>query len=62
MTAKTNNRMKPVLDRLSKAGFKPSYVRKVVLPEWWDDEIAQTEAGYAEGLGILARHLGLKSR
>lgn len=50
----------PVLNRLSAAGFRPSYVRKVVLPDWWDDEIAKTQAGYVEGLGILARNLGLE--
>jgi len=52
--------MKLVLSRLSQAGFKPSFVRNVVLPDWWDDEIAKTQAGYMEGLGILARHLGLE--
>ncbi len=52
--------MTSVLNRLSEVGFRPNYVRSVVLPEWWDDEIANTRAGYVEGLGILSRHLGLE--
>ena len=56
----TQNKMKPVLDRLAEAGFRQSFVRRVVLPEWWDDEIALDEAGFQQGLGIIARHLGLE--
>jgi len=57
---KTNNQMQTVYDRLHQAGISRSYVRKVVLPEWWDDEIAETDAGCLQGLGIIARHLGLE--
>src|SRR5437762_10878996 len=54
------NPMRAVYDRLEEAGISRSYVRRVVLPEWWDDEIAETDSGYLQGLGIIARHLGLE--
>src|SRR5438034_404965 len=56
---KTKNPMQTVYDGLHQAGISRSYVRRDVLPEWWDDQIAETDAGYLEGLGIVARHLGL---
>src|SRR2546425_12976250 len=57
---KTNNPMQTVYDRLHQAGIGRSYVRKVVLPDWWDDEVALTKIGFLQGLGIIARHLGLE--
>lgn len=45
--------------RLSRAGLTRQYIRSTVLPSWWDDEIALNAAGYAQGLLLLARHLGL---
>ncbi len=45
--------------RLTKVGLKQAFVRKVLLPDWWDDEIATTQAGYMEGLIYLSRHAGL---
>src|SRR5713226_10618483 len=56
----TENPMQTVYDRLHQAGISRSYVRKVVLPDWWDDEVALTKIGFLQGLGIIARHLGLE--
>lgn len=45
--------------RLSRAGLTRQYIRSTVLPSWWDDEIALNPAGYAQGILLLSRHLGL---
>jgi len=51
--------MSRLYGRLSHVGLTRQYVRSIVLPSWWDDEIALNPAGYAQGLLLLARHLGL---
>ena len=56
------NPLKALDDRLSRAGLTRKYVRETALPGWWDDEVASTPAGYAQGLLLLSRHLGLDIR
>ena len=48
--------------RLSRIGLTRKYVRGTAFPGWWDDEVASTPAGYAQGLLLLSRHLGLDIR
>jgi len=35
-------------------------IHQVILPDWWDDEVATNPAGYAEGISFISRHLGLE--
>lgn len=51
--------MTQLYSRLGSVGFPRKYLREIILPDWWDDEIAHNPAGYAEGLMILSRNLGL---
>ena len=51
--------MTQLYSRIGNVGFPRKYLREVVLPGWWDDEIAHNPAGYAEGLLLLSRNLGL---
>ncbi len=51
--------MTQLYSRLGSIGFPRKYLREIVLRDWWDDEIAHNPAGYAEGLMILSRNLGL---
>lgn len=51
--------MSRLYKRLSEAGLTRHYIRSTVLPGWWDDDIALNPAGYAQGLLLLSRHLGL---
>ena len=44
------NPMPQLYRQLGTAGFPRKYLREVVLPSWWEDEIAHNPAGYAEGL------------
>lgn len=56
------NPMKNLYRRLSEVGLTRAFVRKTALPSWWDDEVAANPAGYAQGLLLLSRHLGLDLR
>lgn len=51
--------MTQLYSRLASVGFPRKYLREIVLPNWWDDEIAHNPAGYTEGLLLLSRNLGL---
>ena len=61
-TRKQSNPMAALYQRLANVGFNRPFIKKIVLPEWWDDEIAETPAGYSQGVGLVARHLGLDVR
>jgi len=51
--------MNQLYARLAKANVDKPFLKKTVLPEWWDDEMASSDAGYARGLGIISSHLGI---
>lgn len=53
------NPMQRLYARLSGAGFTRSFVKKHILPSWWDDDAAANPSGYSEALLLLSRHLGL---
>ena len=59
---KPGNPMSLLYKRLADVGFNRPFIKKIVLPEWWEDEIANTPAGYSQGVGLVARHLGLDVR
>lgn len=44
---------------LDELGFSEQRVREV-LPDWWEDEIAQNPSGYAQALVIISRALGVE--
>ena len=44
---------------LGNAGYPRNYVRSL-LPEWWEDEAADTDAGLAEFRLLLSRNLGIE--
>ena len=45
-----SNPIKPLLQRLSAVGYKEHYVRRTVLPDWWEDCIALNPAGYQQAI------------
>jgi hypothetical protein len=49
--------MMKLYKRLSAAGLSKSFVRKTAFPEWWSDDIALTQAGYAQTLMLISRNL-----
>lgn len=54
-----SNPMNDLYVRLEDAGIDESYVRNFILPEWWSDEIAESSTGFLEGVGYIAKHLGI---
>lgn len=55
---KATTPMKELYGRLHALGVKKNYVRDVILPSWWDDEIATQPSGFAQALGFVSRSLG----
>lgn len=45
--------------RLKPSGYTRTVLHSLVLPDWWDDAIAYSPAGYGQLLTLLSRHLGL---
>src|SRR5687767_268148 len=60
MSVGAHNPMSALVKRLRKVGVTRTYLREVVLPDWWDDEIADNPAGYVEALMYVSGHLGLE--
>jgi hypothetical protein len=56
------NSLQSLYARLERAGLDRKFVRKVLLPDWWDDGIAEHPTGYAEARLRIARALGLSLR
>ena len=44
-TRKQDNPMTQLYRRLADAGFNRPFIKDVVLPDWWEDEIAETPVG-----------------
>jgi Zn-dependent peptidase ImmA (M78 family) len=53
------NPMTALYEKLAAFGLPRAWVKKTLLPSWWDDEAARTPAGYAEALLHVARTAGL---
>lgn len=51
--------MQRVYGRLASAGIDRKFVRDFVLPDWWEDEVAETPTGFAQGALIISKHLGV---
>jgi len=57
MTIK-NSPMKHLYNKLKKVGYNPKYI-KSLLPDWWDDDIANTPAGFQQASAILANKFSI---
>ncbi len=54
-----NSRLTSLFQRLETRQIGEKYVRRVALPAWWNDEIAQSEMGFAQMASYIAAKLGL---
>lgn len=52
-------KIKDIYDKLKKIGFDKSYLKKFILPDWWEDEIAKTTNGFIIFCGIISKNLSL---
>lgn len=55
-----NKHMKDLYRRLRERGFDPKFVREVILPDWWEDSLAEVPANRAMAESAIARHLNLE--
>jgi len=54
-----SDRMQELYARFDEAGVSREYLQDFVLPDWWQDGIADDPGGYLEGLTFIAKHLGI---
>lgn len=52
--------MKTLYKRLAEVGVDSNFLANKVLPDWWDDAIAQNPSGYAQAITLLSRNLGIE--
>lgn len=50
--------VKDLYSRLKERGFDRAFLQEFVLPEWWDDELADVEANRAMAESYIAKQLG----
>jgi len=55
------NPMKDIYDKLSRAGLTSRFVKECVLPDWWDDSLAEVPANRKFAELSIAKLLGVKS-
>lgn len=55
-----NRYMSDLYGRLKPLGFDPGFVRTVLLPDWWDDELASIPANRALAEAAVAKHLKIR--
>ncbi|MCC5875501.1 MAG: ImmA/IrrE family metallo-endopeptidase [Candidatus Sumerlaeia bacterium] len=56
----TTLNMQTLRGRLSEIGVTRKYLDEMVLPEWWDDRIADDPSGLSEAQGLIGKALGLR--
>jgi IrrE N-terminal-like domain len=56
----TSPNMKSLYSKLQTIGYNPKYVNSL-LPDWWDDEIAETPAGFQQASLILGQTFGIRA-
>lgn len=56
----TNPQMKRLYSKLQTVGYNPKYI-KSLLPDWWDNEIAETPAGFQQASLILGQTFGIRA-
>ncbi len=55
-----NPNMKYLYNKLKTVGYNPGYI-KSLLPDWWDEEIAETPAGLQQASLILGQTFGVRA-
>lgn len=59
LTTLANKAMTDIYARLSKMGFTPTFVRGCILPDWWEDKMAEIPANRQLAEAVIARQLGI---
>jgi len=57
----THAAMKDIYDRLKLLGFTPAFVRSCILPDWWEDKLAEVPSNRQHAEALIARHLKIEA-
>lgn len=49
-----------IFSSLNNYGIDKSFLKKVILPDWWTEDILSSKTGYFQTLSIIAKNLNLK--
>lgn len=60
MTISGTDRMDVLYRKLSTIGVTRPFVREKLLPDWWQDRLAENPAGFAQAAGMISRYLGVE--
>lgn len=55
----TENNPSSVYQILHSYGLDKRFIKEILLPNWWDDEIANSKTGYYQMSSIIAKNLGI---
>lgn len=55
----TNININEIYDRLKKFGIDKNFIKNILLPNWWDEELPKTKAGYLQTIDIISKNLGI---
>lgn len=48
-----------IYSTLKKFGIDKNFIKDILLPDWWEDEILKTKAGYLQTIDIISKNLGI---
>lgn len=54
-----NTPLENVFSLLKRHGIDKNFIKEILLPEWWDEEVTASKAGYLQTLSILAKNLNI---
>ena len=52
--------MRDIYDRLKPHGFDAAFVRNCILPDWWEDKLAEVPANRQYAEAVISRQLGIE--
>jgi len=55
----TDFNINTIFTTLERFGIDKKFIKDILLPDWWDAEIAKTKAGYLQTIDIISKNLGI---
>ncbi len=57
----THAAMKDIYERLEPIGFNAAFVKSCILPEWWEDKLAEVPSNRQYAESVIARQFGIQA-
>jgi Zn-dependent peptidase ImmA (M78 family) len=51
--------IKKIYQSLQNYGIDKKFIQNIILPAWWNDEIANSKTGYLQTVSLISRNLGI---